>query len=323
MIIYIISFYRKTISLRQQFNNLWRFHPTIDRVFQCGDPPEKYKAMINYPKFCFNSLSFLPLFVHVGISAKIVMAEFWFWRCYFKCIFLAGRIVCWLYAIPLQTSHSYARKLMKILNFTSNIYFKAISYLKHSCCYHLNKSTSKHLSKRNTVSTKLSIDYPIWADSRNNLDAARCLVVIVNCVCWLQAMDHFASMHDSSQQPNDSLPLPYRQLNIVAPYPPMKCGTQMDVQYHQNIFQHCGSLTVQHQLVEYPEKWGENLFTHVAGKFLFFRYEPDQFCSNKDNGLGATKTIVAPIFDLLVGHVVAVATSNQSTMMVLVPRLFH
>lgn len=128
----------------------------------------------------------LPFFIHIRISAKIVVTKFRFWWCYFKCIFLTSRIICRLHTISLQTCHSYSNKnyFIKNLQLLVLIFNNSLieSYPKRFCCHHPNRSTNKHLSKRNNVSTKLANGYLISVNIQSSLDVEHYVVVNVNYV---------------------------------------------------------------------------------------------------------------------------------------------
>lgn len=149
----------------------------------------------------------LPLFIHVWIRAETIVAQLWLWWWDFKRIFLANCIIWDWHSIPLQTCHAWKQKVNNIFIIYSIRSMKICSshqhkskskeaHLKHFCCFHPNKSTSRHLWARSSVLTRFSIGFPASINIRSNQDVEYCSVAIANCVCSFQAMDRIASMHD-------------------------------------------------------------------------------------------------------------------------------
>lgn len=240
------------ISMHLHSNDdLRSLHPSIDRVFERGNPSESQtNQMRNIQKSFRQQFEAIPLFTSFypcpnqcwsNSGAALAPAEIFqmhtFCRPHYSRFardILANR-PC------LRQKNSFLRlNWIKWLSISSNS--SNISYQEHFYYFHPNRNIGKHLWAHNIAWTMFSIDCPISKDIHSNRDVEYCSVAIVNFVYSFQAMDRFAWMHDSWRQSNDSRPLQYLQLNkVVYPLAPQFEMKMVD-QFQTNNFQPNDSL---------------------------------------------------------------------------------
>lgn len=177
----------------------------IHRSIEYSSAATQLKKKQNFPKLDWRMITnrcHLPFFVHVRLSAEIILPQFWFGWCNFEGELLTGCVIGRLNTIALQTSHAWKTII------AWNIYRQrdwcplSESHQMHFYCWHRGKNINRHPWARSSVSTRHANDCPISADSQSNPDAERHSVAIANYAYLSRATGHFASMHDWWRPPN-------------------------------------------------------------------------------------------------------------------------